>query len=533
MPTLRPFQREDVEDIKRRNLRVLLASGQGTGKTPIAVTALLETGRWSLPALVVCPASVTLNWKREFKAWAPGLRVQIVGDMSSPLDRHADVYVTSWSLLDPREMEFHARKLHSIVADEAHLARNPDALRSQALYRLTRGRKGLLLLTGTPIVNSRDEMGALEALYGEHPHMIRRLLEDVAPDVPQKKRSYLYVRLRQKAQVEYDRADSEFEEWLRKEKEKLLGEGLAEAAVERAMAAEAFTKMGYLRRLVGEAKVPAAVDWISRAVRIGEPVVVFCEHQAVLKRLVKSLRAQRIRHAVIEGKTTSKKRQAYIDRFQANYYPVLVCTKAGKEGITLHAARHMLFVQRFWTSTDEEQAEDRIRRIGQKHRTTIWYLHAAGTVDDRIDAIVQSKRRLIRSALRAEDTAETSGQNVLSLVKNWSSFVCTKKKETTNLGRGKPLPPLPRPGKTYAVVFSGKRWSSGSAAAWCRMNGYLPSRKDVLEGRFRLVIHPIEVFKPKEFSSFRVCRDVKVIVGQRLSARNEKLMRRRLDRLQR
>ena len=530
MLTLRPFQRQDVDIIKRHNLRVILASSPGTGKTPIAVTSLLETGRWSLPCLVVCPASVTRHWRREFKAWAPGLRSQIVEDMSSPLDRHADVCITSWALIDPREMEFHSRNLRTIVADEAHLAKNPDALRSQALYRLTRGRKGILLLTGTPIVNTRGELDTLQALYGRRPKMIRRLLEDVAPEIPPKKRSYLYIKLREKAQAEYDRADDDFEDWLRKEKERRLGEGMAEAAVERAMAAEAFTKMGYMRRLLGEAKVPAAVDWVSRAVRIGESVVVFCEHQVVLRKLVKSLRAQRIRHAVVEGKTSPKKRQKYIDQFQANRYPVLVCTKAGKEGITLHAARHLLFVERFFTSADEEQAEDRIRRIGQKYATTIWYIHAPGTIDDRLDSIVRGKRRLIRSALRAEDTAETTLSNVASLVRSWEGFVY-EKRPTTSLGRGDPLPALPSPGKTHAVVFSGPRWATKSAASWCRMNGYLPSRKIALEGRFKLVIHPIEVFKPREFSAFRVCRDVKVITGKRLSAKNEKLMRRRLGRL--
>ena len=531
MRRLRPFQREDVNLIKRNNLRVIVASGQGTGKTILAIVALLETGRWSLPALVVAPASVTYNWRREFRAWAPGLTTQVVEDMSTPLDRRANVFITSWALLDPREMEFHSMHLRSIIGDEAHFCKNPEALRSQALYRLSRGKKGLLLLTGTPVINSEDELGALRALYGAPPPMIRRLLEDVAPEIPPKQRSTLYVKLRERAQVEYDRAVDDFEGWLRKEKERGLGEGMAEAVVERALAAEAFTKMGYLRRLVGEAKAPAAADWVARAVRIGEPVVVFVEHQVVLKRLTKSLRAQRVRHAIIEGKTAPKKRQKYIDRFQKNQYPVIVCTKAGATGITLHAARHLLFVERFFTSADEEQAEDRIRRIGQRHRTTIWYLHAAGTIDDRLDVIVRGKRRLIRQAIGLEDTAETAHSNVQEVVRSWDTFVAERPPSITSLGRGDPLPPLPRPGSTHAIVFSGKRWKTRSAASWCRMHGYSPTRREDLPGRFRLIIHPIEVFRPKEFKAVRVCKDVKIIVGRRLSARNERAARRRLHRV--
>ena len=80
------------------------------------------------------------------------------------------------------------------------------------------------------------------------------------PEIPPKKRSYLNIQLRDKHQAIYDKANDEFEDWLRKEKEKLLGKGLADFEVERVLAAEALVKVGYLRRLVGEYKVPAAVD---------------------------------------------------------------------------------------------------------------------------------------------------------------------------------------------------------------------------------------------------------------------------------
>lgn len=531
MPQLRDFQREDVEAIKKQCLRALIASSPGTGKTPIAITSLVETGRWSLPALIIAPASVTHNWKKEISSWAPGFRVQVIEDMSSPIEDDKEIYIISWSLLDPREMELHGLHLKSVVADECHLAKNPDALRSQSLYRLTRRTNGLLLLTGTPIVNTKEELQVLESLFLKKPLLIRRLLEDVAPDVPEKTRSYLYVKLRDRAQAEYDHAVEDFEAWLRKEKERLLGEGLAEAAVERAMAAEAFTKMGYLRRLIGVAKIPAASDWIARAVRIGEPVVVFVEHQAVLSGLSKALRKQRIRHCVIEGKTAPKKRARYIEEFQANHYPVILCTKAGKEGITLHAARHLLFVERFFTCADEEQAEDRIRRIGQKFPTTIWYLHATGTIDDRLDAIVRGKRQLVREVLRTEDTQESDNGNVVELIRGWSHFVAPKVQKVSSLGRGDPLPPLPYPGETHVILFKGARWNPHAAHQWCLMHGYQVQKLVQEEEQVRAQIHPIDVFRPKAFSSEAICKDVKLILGTRLSAYNEKQVRQRLHQI--
>jgi SNF2 family DNA or RNA helicase len=526
MPRLRPFQREDVERIKEARLRALVASAPGTGKTPIAVRALAETHRRSLPAAVICPASVTVNWRREIKKWAPGIRVVLVETSDSKMPRPAvpTIYVMSWALLDARWTDLIHLGVRTVVADEAHYAKNPDALRSQALYQVTRSSRGVLLLTGTPIVNTRDELRVLNNLLGEEPLMIRRLIEDVAPDIPEKKRSYLHVRLREKHQKEYDKADEDFENWLRKEKEKLLGEGMAEYEVERALAAEALAKIGYLRRLSGVYKVPAAVDWISRAVRIGEPVVVFVEHQDVLRKLSKALKKQRIRHAVIEGSTSSKKRQEMIDAFQRNEYPVFIGTKAAKEGITLTAARHLLFIERFFTSADEEQAEDRIRRIGQTHRTTIWYLHAMGTVDDRLDAIVQSKRRVIRTAIGAADVLETPTGNVEALIHSWGKHTAVDR-QPLPLGLGEPLPPLPSPKITHGIVFYGSRWKGKSAAAWCRMHGYQPTKKVPLLDRFKLVQHPVEVFRKNQFDVVKVCKDIRIITGTRLSRANERRVR--------
>jgi SNF2 family DNA or RNA helicase len=531
MARLRDFQREDVEFIKRHGLRVLVASGMGTGKTPTAVVSILETGKWSLPALIACPASMTRQWKREFKTWAPGLRVHLIKDMGSPIEEDANVFITSWALLDPRSDQLRKIGIRTLVGDEAHFAKNPEALRSQALHLIAQQARGVLLLTGTPIINTKLEMEVLQALYGTtKPPMIRRLLEDVAPDIPPKSRSYIPVQLREKDRAEYQRAATDFESWLRREKERLLGEGLAESEVERAMAAEAFVRVGYLRRLIGRAKVPAAADWIARAARIGEPVVVFLEHQAALRKLSKALRKQRIRHAIIEGKTPPAQRQRYIDAFQDNKFPVLIGTKAAKEGITLHAARHLLFVERYFTSSDEEQAEDRIRRIGQRYPTTIWFLHAVDTIDERIDHIVRSKRRLIRTAIGSSDIRETNKKAVMNLISGWDAFVHTETQKPTKLGLGDPMEPLPSPGSTHSVIFDRPRWNLRAASTWCQMHGYLPTGYEVHEKRVKIIIHPAAVFTPNEFLSNHISRDIKAICGKRISKRNEAIVRRGLTR---
>jgi hypothetical protein len=284
--------------------------------------------------------------------------------------------------------------------------------------------------------------------------------------------------------------------------------------IERALAVEAFTKIGYLRRLVGEAKAQAAVDWITRAVRVGEPVVVFLEHQATLREVVRGLRRQRIRFEVLEGKTSPKERQRIIDGFQKHKFPVFIGTRAAKEGITLTSARHLLFVERFFTSADEEQAEDRIRRFGQKYPPTIWFLHAVGTVDDRLDQIVKTKRAIIEDALGSAVVIESDVDATQQLINTWSQHV-DQPKTVTNLGHGAALPPLPSPNVTHAVVFYGERWNKRSAASWCSMNGYCPLKYVKGNDRFKLVMHKEIEFHEKTFEAHWICRDIKVLTGRR------------------
>lgn len=529
---LRAFQREDIDAIKQAGVRALVASAPGSGKTAIAIRSLVETHSVSFPALVICPATVTRNWAKEWAMWGSGFKTVLIEDSTTPIpldqDYRTTVFVISWALLDARLSDLLSLNLKAVVADEAHYSRNRDTLRAQALYQLTRSVNGILLLSGTPIVNNLDELAALnELLRTEKPLMLRRLLEDVAPDIPEKKRSYVYIRLRSKHREAYDRAMYDFEEWLRTEAQALKEDGLSEEDIERTLAVEGLAKVGYLRRLVGEYKVPAAADWIARAIRVGEPVVVFLEHQHVLKKLSRALRKQRIRHAVIDGMTSPIQRQALVEQFQKGEFPVFIGTRAAKEGITLTTARHLLFVERFFTSADEEQAEDRVRRIGQTHKTTIWYLHADATIDDRLDAIVGTKRALIRTAIGSATTPETPTNTVESLLHSWADFTAPGKDKIYDLGLGNPLDPLPSPAVSQCIVFNQERWTIETAFRWCKMNGYHPQPKPIhLEGRFKLVIHPANVFKDGQFAITLVSKDIKIISGVRIGKEAERQVRR-------
>ena len=520
-PTLRAFQQEDVDFIKEHGYNVLVASSPGTGKTPLALSCVAGDRVRLTPTVIICPASVVTNWCREAKKWVSGAVIHAVADLGSPMPkRRVDIVVISWAILSERYLDLVALKPKFIIGDECHYVKEPSALRSQAFNILAKRTPHMILLSGTPIVNKSSELATIKAYFnveGEVP-MIRRLLEDVLPEIPPKSRSTLAVRLRPKDAADYQRAEEDFADWLDRELKRRMSQGEAQAAAERALAAEALTKTGYLRRLLGIAKVPAAVDWISRAVRVGEPVVVFCEHQEVVSRLQKLLTKQNIRHVTIDGGAGRKQRQVAIDTFQAGFAPVFIGTKAAKEGITLTRARNLLFVERYFTSADEEQSEDRIRRFSQKYETTIWFLHAAGTLDERLSEIIDTKRRLVNEIIGGTSVEETEEDAVRELISAWHDNAVKHHQpdtEPTDLGLGKPLPPLPDARECYQLTFKKPRWAKPSATVWCAMHGFRVTDMAVSGGGVRVTSVPLARFVPGTFRTVQVSADITAVLGTR------------------
>ena len=472
---LRDFQKEDVLFMKKNNYRVLVANGQGTGKTIECLAAISVDRQMLCPAVIVCPSSVLLNWQKEARKWCKWARIHVIANRKEkmPNIRH-HIYIVSWNIMSERYEEIIALKPKMLIADEAHFAKNEETNRSKALYDIAKKTPHLLLLTGTPLVNNTNELDALHNLFGtDKPPMIRRLLSDVAPDVPEKSRLTLPVYLRPRHAKEYKKAFEEFDEWLKEELAKRMDAGDAEETAKKSLAAEALIKIGYLRRLVGKAKTYAAVDFISRAVRVGEPLVVFCDHGQTIDRITLLLKKQNIGYVVVRGSTPKTQRQKNVEDFQNGKVPIFIGTKAAHTGITLTRARHLVFVERFWTSADEEQAEDRVRRISQKYPTKIWFLHAIGTVDDRIADIIDLKRKMVARSIGSEEIVDEEQETVLGIIEKWSQDV---KAPTHNgdsmLGLVKSLPPLPHRSTVQSILFKGKRWNESSVRAWCRMHKY-------------------------------------------------------------
>lgn len=480
---LREYQREDVDGIRAAGGRALLLSTPGTGKTPIAVRVLRESPH-AWPALVVAPASALTGWLRELRRWAPGVVVELLDhEPAGEALRPAHVYLTTWALLHAWRRRLLRLQLRAVVLDEVHQARHLWTRRARAAASVAADVPILLGLTGTPVVSDAEDLGAILSLWGARPPIqIRRLLEEVAPDVPPKRRSTLHVQLRPADRERYDAAAEDLESYL-------LQMGRAPVDVARAMRAEVFVKIGVLRRLVEEGKVWAAADYTARAVLVGEPVVLFFDTLEALRKLRRLLAALRIRSLIIQGNTSRTDRAAAVDALQNRTIPVLLCTRAGIEAITLTAARICVFVGRYWNSTDEDQAEDRLHRIGQLHEVTGVYLHAVDTLDDRLAEIVDDKAKIVAASVRSSTIESHQAATCAALLERWSAHLY-RPTEATDLGLGALPAPLPAPGAVYALDFARPRWTLPAAVLWCRMHGYAGTSASPGERSIRVHLRP-------------------------------------------
>jgi SWI/SNF-related matrix-associated actin-dependent regulator of chromatin subfamily A-like protein 1 len=441
----RPFQLIAIAYAELTGDRCLIADDMGLGKTPISICRLVLRPRF--PAVIVVPASVLLNWREEIMGnpdtgkagWFPGVPVHVVDKVRKPIPPWGwrGIVLTTWTLLTEHALGIRALRPQILIADEAHYIANPEAKRSEALQALIHTIPHLLLVTGTPINNKSEELWVLlnllnpkawpdEDVFKEmsksdmdnrgiptmlqrkiRQYMIRRLKADVLTELPPKTYSDVAVPMHPVLRAQYDYVEKHFESWLYKTTEIRMARALGTAvrtpeliekvakSVEASMKGEHMVRMGVLRRLVGLAKVPAAIEWIARTVTVGEPVVVFADHKEVLAALMMGLQQRGIQYTSIIGKTSKVARQKAKADFQAGLVPVFLASKAAKEGITLTRARHVLFVERWWTPGAEDQAADRLHRISQKRKVQVWVMRAINTIDTRMNEINLRKRKIV------------------------------------------------------------------------------------------------------------------------------------------
>ncbi len=457
--TLRPYQEVGLRWLhllSRLRLGACLADDMGLGKT-IQVLALLlvrKRAEGPAPSLLAAPASLLANWAQEAARFAPSLRVLIAHSSAHssahtseipaeelgalPPERLAgiDLVITSYGSLH-RYAWVQSTPWRLAILDEAQAIKNPGTRQSKAAKTLKAGSR--LALTGTPIENRLGDLWSLfdfvnPGLLGGvkqftsfakrladspggyaplrrlvQPYILRRLKTDkaVISDLPDKIEQNAYCSLSRKQAALYQQAVGDLTQALDEGVEGVARKGLVLAFITRFKqicnhpsqwlgdGGWAEVDSGKLARLRELAEVIAAKQ---------EKMLVFSQYAEATAPIAAFLGSIFGREGcVLTGATAVKGRQELVARFQGDEtVPFFVLSlKAGGSGLNLTAASHVVHFDRWWNPAVESQATDRAFRIGQKRNVLVHKFVCRGTVEEKIDAMINDKKRLAADLLDA------------------------------------------------------------------------------------------------------------------------------------
>lgn len=494
-----PYQQVGVAFARATGYRALIGDEMGLGKTIQAIGALAVDPARLLPAVIVAPAIVAIHWQRELRAWLPSVPVLYLGRRADkPPPGFRGVILTKKDVLSHQVRALAAFGPRTVIADEVQYYKSPSARMSRALRALTKNAPHVLLLSGTPFKNDLGELrtvldylgpgGAEQSADALNDRLsrvsIRRTKSQVAAWLPPKSHRYLPFDLPKTAKAEYKRAEQDFEAWLRSEFDRRIieqGQDIdAEERVRRALSIEALARIGYLRQLTGRSKINAAVEYLTQAVENGVPVLAFAHHHEVVEGVRAGLNAAGIKVAVVDGSLTPSQKQAVNDNFESGVIDAVIGSSALLTGASYPRAQEVVFIERYWTPADEMQAESRAHRITSKHPILVSFLHARGTVDERVKTILSKKRVLYEKMLNT-GKMETTEEPIVDVLADYLGHRPIAPApdiiRATNPTKAK-RPPITRD-DVVAVSFDRQRWTLSEAQTWASNSGWRGSVEPV------------------------------------------------------
>jgi superfamily II DNA or RNA helicase len=465
--TLRPYQQQGLawlQFIAASGTGGVLADDMGLGKT-VQLLAHLEceraAGRLVRPALVVAPTSLIFNWQDEARRHAPELRVLALtgSDRAQRFDQIADhdLVLTSYALL-PRDRDvLEAQRWHVVIADEAHLVKNPRTRAAGAIRALRASHR--IALTGTPLENHLGELwsvmqfvvpgllGREEAFRlrfrgpierrGDGPEAADRLhslAQRIRPFLLRRTKAAVLTELPARTdiihRVELGREQRDLYESVRVAMDERVRMALAGAGLERSrvVVLDALLKLRQAccdpsllalpaaRKVSGSAKREELLNLLRTLVDEGRKVLVFSQFTSMLDRIEVALDADaqlsRVDRTRLDGDTDD--RRGAVEAFQAGDARIfLLSLKAGGVGLNLTAADTVIHYDPWWNPAVEAQATDRAHRIGQVRPVFVYKLIAAGTIEERILSLQARKAELAQSVLSGALGAEGLSQEDL------------------------------------------------------------------------------------------------------------------------
>lgn len=444
-----PYQKEGVKKVEQWfNGRALLADEMGLGKS---FQALYWAWKYLPedppgPIVVVCPAHLKLNWKRE-AAKHLGIRAEVLYGQTPPDGRLPptnpnQVYIINYDILTPPHWKkkmpvpedswlYYLTELQPrlVIADEVHYIKNPQTARSRALAELCCGIEHLLFLSGTPLTKSPlDLWPALNILKPrlfpgrftfacDYTHtykapwgwvhkggrnldelhrillrtcMVRRTKAEVLSQLPAITRAVVPMEVDLR---EYHRAESDFIGWL---------EDQDPAQAEKARKAEELTKINYLKRLAGRLKLKSVIDWVTDFFESSESKLLLgAIHYAVTEPIVEAFKDRAV---LVDGRMTSTEKDEACQRF--NLHPDTdLCVgnlNAAGTGWSCRSTSTVAVCELPWTPGEVLQFEGRIHGLERGIPGTaamVYYLVAAGTIEEDLCRVLQDRQVVLDQTL--------------------------------------------------------------------------------------------------------------------------------------
>ncbi len=458
---LRPYQKDGFDflcHLTEMKLGGILADDMGLGKTLQTLSWLAwlkeRNGKRHKPALVICPASVLHNWRREAERFTPHLNVLVLQsgaarhNLRKQIPQH-DLIVTNYALLRRDLEELQKFPFSAAILDEAQFIKNPTAQVTQSVKQLKADQR--LALTGTPLENRLLDLWSITDFIQpgylgtqEHftqtyeprtegpdavdaqriarrrlsaklrPLMLRRLKQQVAKDLPDR------IEVRRDCELGEAQRKLYLAE-LRRSREQVLQtvaeRGLAKSKIHVLAALTRLRQICCHPQLVGNdslsGKTDTLFELLEPLLQEGQKVLIFSQFVQMLRLLENECKTRQIATHILTGET--KERQAVVQNFQedGNAAVFLLSLRAAGTGLNLTNASYVVLYDPWWNPAVEAQAIDRSHRIGQTRTVNAYRLIAPGTVEEKIWELQQRKAQAIADVLGEEGFAKSLSQTDL------------------------------------------------------------------------------------------------------------------------
>jgi SWI/SNF-related matrix-associated actin-dependent regulator of chromatin subfamily A-like protein 1 len=435
-------QKEAIQKLVE-NKKFILADDMGLGKTTSTIIAALESG--SKKVLIICPATLKINWKREIENYSDK---SIYIAESKNFSTEADFVIINYDIIknfhDPKkknDSQVLAAKFDLVIIDEAHYIKNATAQRTKLINDIIKNTERIWLLTGTPMTSrpidyfnllsiidspvAKNWMayairycsgyqfnvggrkvwnvtGAsnLEELRDRTLGLTLRRLKENVLDLPDKIITPVYLRLKSKS---YENVMGEYYDWYDKNPD------------ESKSLTVQFSKLTKVRQIIADEKIEQTIELAENIVEQDKKVIIFCNFTDSLNKITEHFGKAAVK---LDGSMSKVERQNSVDQFQENpKVKVFVGNiKAAGVGITLTAAEAVIMNDLSFLPSDHAQAEDRAYRYGQKNNVLVYYPIFENTIEGIIYDILNNKKQVIATVMGDNQHPADAAEEILQRI---------------------------------------------------------------------------------------------------------------------